>query len=155
MLSTTPVETMDAGDATFDAADRLAIINLLGAYAYLYDQDHLDEHRGLFTESPELFLVQEDHTLSADMDTVASLAAARKAAFNAENNRRRHAIDSVWFTSQTATEASGHCYVQVFAIRDGGPPTADLTACYDFTAVKQHGVWRFSRWVLGIDQSNT
>ncbi|EUA07693.1 snoaL-like domain protein [Mycobacterium kansasii 732] len=155
MLDTTPVDGIDAREATFDAADRLAVINLLGAYAYLYDQDHLDEHRALFTESPELFLTQESNTVSADMDTVAYLAAARKAAFNAENNRRRHAIDSVWFTSQNATEASGHCYVQVSAIRDGGPPIADLTACYDFTAVKQHGVWRFSRWVLGIDQSNT
>jgi hypothetical protein len=37
----------DVGSATFDAADRLAIINLLGAYAYTYaytyDQDRLDE----------------------------------------------------------------------------------------------------------------
>lgn len=88
------------------------------------------------------------------MDTVTYLAAARKAAFNPENNRRRHAIDSVWFTSHSATEAADTCYVQVLAIRDGGPPIADLTACYDFTAVKQHAVWRFSRWVVGIDQSN-
>lgn len=155
MMNATPAEAIEVADAMFDPADRLAIMNLLGAYAYLYDQDRLDEHRDLFTESPELFLVQEDRTFSADMDTVAQLAAARKNAFNAENNRRRHAIDSVWFTSQSATEATGHCYVQVFAIRDGGPPIADLTACYDFTAVKQDGVWRFSRWVLGIDQSNT
>lgn len=56
MLDTTPVEAIGAGEATFDAADRLAIINLLGAYAYLYDQDHLDAHRALFTESLELFL---------------------------------------------------------------------------------------------------
>ncbi len=30
---------MDVGGVAFDAADRLAIINLLGAYAYTYDQN--------------------------------------------------------------------------------------------------------------------
>lgn len=138
-----------------EAADRMAIINLLGAYAYLYDQDRLHEHRGLFTDSPELVLMQEGREASLDVDTVMSLATARKAAFNAEQNRRRHALDSIWFTSQDATKATGHCYFQVFAIRDGGPPDDDLTGCYDFTAVKQHGVWRFSRWVLGVDQNDT
>jgi hypothetical protein len=31
------------GDTAFDAADRLAIINLFGAYAYTYDENELDE----------------------------------------------------------------------------------------------------------------
>jgi hypothetical protein len=26
--------------------------------------------------------------------------------------------------------------------------------CYEFTAVKHEGVWRFSRWVLRVDQAN-
>ena len=63
-------------------------------------------------------------------------------------------MNSFWFTSQSATEATGHCYVQVFAIRAGGPPSPDLTACYGFTAVKEQGVWRFGRWVVEVDQSN-
>ena len=96
----------------------------------------------------------EDRSLSQDVDTVMSLLAARKAAFQAENNQRRHALNSFWFTGQSATEATGRCYVQVFAIRDGGPPSAELTGCYEFTAVKHEGVWRFSRWVLRVDQAN-
>ena len=34
---------MTIGDTAFDAADRLAIINLFGAYAYAYDENELDE----------------------------------------------------------------------------------------------------------------
>lgn len=146
-----PIE--GAGSVAFDAADRLAIVNLFGAYAYTYDHNRLDEFRQLFTESPELVLLHEGQPLSADIDTVMSLLAARKAAFKAENNQRRHALNSFWFSSQGADEATGHCYVQVFAIRDGGPPAADLTGCYDFTAVKRDGSWRFSRWVVGLDQT--
>lgn len=74
------------GDTAFDAADRLAIINLFGAYAYTYDES------ALFTDSPELVLRHEDRMLSQDIDTVMNFLAARKAAFKAENNQRRHAL---------------------------------------------------------------
>ena len=148
-----PAPIGDVGSAAFDVADRLAIINLFGAYAYTYDGNRLDEFRALFTESPELVLLHDGDELSADIDTVMSLLAARKQAFAAANNQRRHALNSFWFSSQSASEATGHCYVQVFAIKDGGPPAADLTGCYDFTAVKQHGAWRLDRWVVAIDQT--
>ncbi|WP_231639419.1 nuclear transport factor 2 family protein [Mycobacterium sp. Marseille-P9652] len=143
----------DVGGVDFDVADRLAIINLFGAYAHTYDENRLDEFRALFTESPELVLLHDGAPLSGDIDTVMSLLAARKAAFKAENNQRRHALDSFWIAGQTADEATGHCYVQVFAVKDGGPPTPDLTGRYEFTAVKQHGSWRFHRWVVVIDQT--
>ncbi len=136
----------------FDAADRLAIINLLGAYAHTYDGDRLDEFRALFTESPELVLRHDGGDMSSDIETVMPLLELRKAKFKAENNQRRHALNSIWFTSQTATEATGRCYFQVFAIRDGGAPSPEVTGCYEFTAVKQDGVWRFGRWVLQDDQ---
>lgn len=141
------------GSVAFDAADRLAIINLFGAYAYTYDENRLDEFRELFTEAPRLGLLHEGAELSQDIDTVISLLSARKAKFKAENNQRRHALNSFWFSSQSADEARGHCYVQVFAIKDGGPPTADLTGRYEFTAVKHDGAWRLSRWVVAMDQT--
>jgi SnoaL-like domain len=141
------------GSVDFNVADRLAIINLFGAYAYTYDENRLDEFRALFTESPELVLLHDGVPLSADIETVMSLLAARKAAFKADNNQRRHALNSFWFAGQSAGEATGHCYVQVFAIKDGGPPTIDLTGRYEFTAVKQDGSWRFQRWVVALDQT--
>jgi hypothetical protein len=147
-------EQFAPGNVAFDVADRLAIINLFGAYADLYDQNQLDDFRLLFTESPELGMRLRDGTVvSQGIDTVMELLAFRKGEFSAQNNQRRHALNSFWFSSQTAEEATGRCYFQVFAIQDGGPPTPDLTGCYEFTASKQDGVWRFSRWFLEIDQT--
>jgi hypothetical protein len=148
-----PAPAGDIGSVALDVADRLAIINLFGAYAYTYDENRLDEFRALFTESPQLVLLHEGLTLSENIDTVMSLLAARKSAFKAQNNQRRHALNSFWFSSQSAREATGYCYVQVFAVKDGGPPVPDLSGCYEFTAVKQGGAWRFSRWVVAIDQT--
>jgi hypothetical protein len=108
----------------------------------------------LFTDAPELVLLHEGRELSSDIDTVMGLLEARKAAFQAENNQRRHALNSFWFSSQSTSEATGRCYVQVFAIQNAGPPSPEPTGCYEFTAVKQHGVWRFSRWVVMLDQTN-
>jgi SnoaL-like domain len=149
-----PVPVADIGGVAFDVADRLAIINLFGAFAYAYDQHRLDDFRALFTESPGACLrLYDGTTVSQGVDTVLELLAVRKGEFKAQNNQRRHALNSFWFDNQRAEEATGRCYVQVFAIRDGGPPSPDLTGCYEFTAVKQDGVWRFSRWVLAIDQA--
>lgn len=141
------------GSVAFDVADRLAIINLFGAYAHTYDENRLDEFRALFTEAPQLGLLHEGKELTQDIDTVMSLLSARKAKFKSENNQRRHALNSFWFSSQSATEATGRCYVQVFAIKDGGPPSPDLTGCYEFIALKEQGVWRLSRWVVAMDQA--
>jgi SnoaL-like domain len=148
-----PAGAVDVGTMAFDVADRLEIINLLGAYAHTYDDNRLDAFRGLFTESPQMVLVHQGRTLTQDIDIVMNLLAARKAAFKADNNQRRHALNSIWLTSQSSAEATGQCYVQVFAIRDGGPPSPELTGRYEFTAVKGPDGWRFSRWVVAIDQT--
>jgi SnoaL-like domain len=57
-----PTPVGNAGSVAFDVADRLAIINLFGAYAYTYDQNQLEDFRTLFTESPELGLRLHDGT---------------------------------------------------------------------------------------------
>ena len=111
----------DVGSTAFDAADRLAIINLLGAYAHTYDENRLDDFRGLFTESPELELVLDGRVVSGDIDRVMGLLAARKAAFKAENNQRRHALDSCRFTSQSASESPVVTRTRVRRVDSTGP----------------------------------
>jgi hypothetical protein len=49
------------GDASFNAADRLAIINLFGAYAQSYDAGNLDEFMSLFADKVELKYMNGDN----------------------------------------------------------------------------------------------
>src|SRR5262249_54300864 len=132
------------GDVTFDVADRLAIMNLLGATAHRYDEARLDDFRALFTQSPEIPYAHGDQTFLEGFDALMGTAQARHEAFAAAENQRRHALDSMCFTTQGDTEATGRCYFQVYGTRAGGMPSAELTGYYEFTAVKQGGVWRIS-----------
>jgi hypothetical protein len=61
------------GSVAFDVADRLAIINLFGAYAHTHDDNRLDE-------------------LLPDIETVMSLLAVRKAKFKAEKRFSRWVV---------------------------------------------------------------
>jgi hypothetical protein len=140
------------GNAVFKAADRLAIINLFGAYAQSYDAGKLDEFISLFADKVELKYMSGDKVVAEGLDQVTRGMTGRVKAFAAEKIQRRHALTSYVFTSQTNTQASGRLYFQVFASKEGGAPTVALTGFYEFTAVKEGNVWKFNRWIAYGDQ---
>jgi hypothetical protein len=96
-----PAPVAAVGGVAFDVADRLAFINLFGAYAYAYDQNRLDDFRALFTESPELGLrLHDGATVSQGVDTGMELLAVGNGEFKAQNNQRRHALKPFWFDTK-------------------------------------------------------
>ncbi len=58
------------GDASFNAADRLAIINLFGNYAQLYDAGNLEEFKSLFTDNVDIKLMERDKVVAEGLDQV-------------------------------------------------------------------------------------
>jgi SnoaL-like domain len=141
------------GDASFNAADRLAIINLFGAYAQSYDAGKTDEFLSVFTEKVELIYMSGNKVVAEGVAQVTQAMPGRVKAFQAAKMQRRHALTSYAFTSQTDNEASGRLYFQVFSITDGGAPSVAVTGYYGFTAVKKCNTWKFSRWIAHGDQS--
>lgn len=140
------------GDASFNAADRLAIINLFGAYAQSYDAGKTDEFLSVFTDKVELRYMSGDKVIAEGLTQVTQAMPGRVRAFQAAKMQRRHALTSYAFTSQTDSEARGRLYFQVLSIQDGGAPSVALTGYYEFTAVKQGNIWRFRRWIAHGDQ---
>jgi hypothetical protein len=141
------------GDASFSAADRLAIINLFGAYAQSYDAGKLDEFLSLFTDKVELKYMNGDKVVGEGLAQVTRAMEERVKAFKAAKIQRRHLLTSYAFTSQTDNEAGGRLYFQVLSSKDGGVPSVALTGYYEFTAVKKGNSWKFSRWIARGDQS--
>jgi hypothetical protein len=141
------------GDTSFDAADRLAIVNLFGAYAQAYDAGKPDEFLAVFTDDVELKYMSGDKLVAEGLAQVTAAMPGRMKAFAAANIQRRHALTSQLFSGQTDRAASGRLYFQVFSIAGGGAPSVAATGYYEFTAVKQAGIWKFSRWIAHGDQS--
>jgi hypothetical protein len=137
----------DVGGPFFDVADRLAVINLFGAYAYSYDENRLDEFRELFTESPELLLQHDGHNLSGDIDAVMSCSQERIV----EGRKRPVAPPAELILVFRPKRRRDDRALLCPGLRYRGWRCA-LSGRYEFTAVKQHAVWRFSRWVVAIDQ---
>lgn len=140
------------GDTSFNGVDRLAIINLFGAYAQSYDASKLDEFISLFTDKAELKYMNGDKVAADGLAQVTAAMPERVKAFKAAKMQRRHSLTSYAFTSQTDNEASGSLYFQVFSSKDGGVPSVALTGYYEFTAVKEESTWKFSRWIARADQ---
>jgi hypothetical protein len=130
----------------------MAIVNLFGAYAQTYDADRLDEWRALFADSADVRFMNRDRTVTNTLSETVPALQARQESFKAQKDQRRHALNSLCFTSQQSNEASGRCYFQVFSTRDGGTPAVQLTGYYEFTAIKRDDAWKFSRWIAHIDQ---
>lgn len=140
-----------AGDASFNAADRLAIVNLFGAYAQSYDAGNIDQFLSLFTNTADVKYMHGKKTYFNGLAEVRHAFSERTKAFGSANMQRRHALNTYAFTSQTDNEASGRVYFQVFSTIEGGIPSVAYTGYYEFTAVKQGSAWKFSRWFAWAD----
>ena len=140
-----------AGDASFNAADRLAIVSLFGACAQSYDEGKIDQFLSLFTDTADIKYVYKNKTYFNGLAEVTRAFPERTKAFESGYIQRRHALNSYAFTSQTDNEASGRVYFQVFSTFEGGMPIVAYTGYYEFTAVKQGSTWKFSRWFARAD----
>jgi len=65
VLSPIPGESATLmGEATFDAVDRLAIMNPSGAYAHYYDAGRLDQWQTVFTDAADVRFFARDRAVS-------------------------------------------------------------------------------------------
>lgn len=151
---TTQAETVtDLGGATFEAADRLAIINLMGGYGATYDTGRMDDFRALFTDASDFKFVRGGTVVGDGWGEMMPFLQARQAQAKADGSRNRHFTNStICFTRQDKAEAEGTFYAFIVAIRAGSPPLMGVTAEYEFTAVKTGDVWKFSRLIVNIDE---
>jgi hypothetical protein len=95
------------GDASLNAADRLAIINLFGAYAQNYDAGKPGEFLSVFTDTVELTYMNGGKVVAEGLAQVTQAMPGCAKAFTAAKIQRRHALTSYVFNSQTDNEASG------------------------------------------------
>jgi len=142
---------VQAGHASFDSADRQAVLNLVSSYGPLYDDAHVKEWRDLFIEAPVIEFWGGEKKLVDGIDVVLKVMETRHKEFKAKNLQRRHyLIPRV--ISQDSRSITGDAYLLLLS-NDGAKPTFVGTGRYEFTAMKQGDAWRISRWIAHFDNS--
>ena len=137
-------DTTEQGSVSFDAKDRLAIINLISSYGYFFDEGLLDAWKNLFSEDAKIIGLKpnkEAATISEYLDH----ATSRAKMFEEQKIQRRHFLGPVRFDRQTEDFASGNIYAQLYSTKDGEPKLV-VTGYYVFKAAKAGSEWKIVYW---------
>lgn len=139
------------GSAAFDAADRLAIINVINSYGYFLDEFGAERLDALFIDTPTLEIWSGGKKLVAGLPQFRNLVQGRHENFKRENIQRRHILSAPRFERQDGGAASGQVYLQYYETQAGGRPVLATVGVYEFTAVRQGGQWKLDRWIARPD----
>jgi hypothetical protein len=136
-----------------EAADRLAIRELVEAYAHCADRRDAQEQMTLFTDDTHfvVFMNAKDPMPSQELHSRAALAPVF-----ADLNKyaaTQHFVGQSTILTLTADRATGEAYTMAHHLTvDGGRRSLMIAALrYDDTFVKKDGAWLFAERKLYVD----
>lgn len=135
------------GSVDFDAADRLAIANLLYAYSFAYDNYEADAWFKLFTDDVVFVAgVPGAGAVSFTGDGFRTFWRERMQQFSTSGNQRRHLMSNILFLQQTADTAHVSVAGLLTNAKDGKTFTAVSSLNYEGWLVKGPNGWKIKRW---------
>ena len=135
------------GSVDFDAADRLAIANLLYAYSFAYDNYEADAWFKLFTDDVVFVAgVPGAGAVSFTGDGFRTFWRERMQQFSTSGNQRRHLMSNILFLEQTADTAHVSVAGLLTNAKDGKTFTAVSSLNYEGWLVKGPEGWKIKRW---------
>ena len=141
------------GATGFDATDRLAITNLLGAMIYGIDSSNVEL---LVSTLAEEFIVDYQVPGSAVVtvtgrDAFKKMITQRFENLKKEGIRRRHIVTPPFFMEQTADTAYIMTHILNCTMTDGKNWHPFVSALGIFRVVKRNGCWAFLSQVESVD----
>lgn len=137
-----------AGRTDFNTADRLAIINLIDAYAINFDNQNLDEWFELFTPDAK-FIVRapgwepKDQTMGEEFK---EFWRQRVEQFKRDGHQRRRVISNVVFLEE-GVDTAHTIMAAILTNTTGGKTFTVVTSIsYEGRFVKSDGVWKIQEW---------
>ncbi|MFY9329178.1 MAG: nuclear transport factor 2 family protein [Georgfuchsia sp.] len=137
-------------DSSFNAAERLAIINVLLSFGYFLDEMQMENYFGLFTDSATIE-AWFDNKKIFEGQHFQDETAKRRERFKSGKIQRRHVISPPRFDEQTDDTACGQIYFRIYQTVDGGEVTLGIIGVYEFAVVKRQGQWYIDRWIVQLD----
>lgn len=138
------------GDNSFNATDRLAVINLLYSYGYFFNEAKLEEFSALFAKSASIELGQGNSRTIMNLSQWREYISNLQEFSKQQQTQPRHVLSAPRFDSQTDDKARGQVYLQLFTTKNDKTSLV-TTGVYEFTAVKQANEWKLNHWVVKLD----
>lgn len=134
-------------------SDRLAILNVLGAYPYHFDEGETDEFLDLFTEDVtfEWYMAGEKVGGMDGRKAFADMIVPRMKAFAERGLIRRHTNANIFIVSQTENEAHVRMGFLLHSVKDRKELTLVTTGTYEGRLVKRNGRWLICHWIDRLD----
>ncbi len=140
-------DTALAGNTAFNVADRMAITNLIHAYALEVDHFNVERWLGLFTDDA-VFRVGLPGGPVAEQsgEPFRQFWRERFGRFKSSGNNRKHLISNILFTGQTDSTAHAIMSGILTNSREGKvfSPVSGLD--YEGWFSKRNGVWKIKIW---------
>jgi hypothetical protein len=144
------------GFATLAIDDRLAILNLLGAYTHYATRGDLEGWRSTFTTDATFHVCAPGKP--GKPVPIADIVAAEDSAFAdyrairanpALGERMIYRMALPYILEQSSNEATVSCELLIVrAHPQGAPPYILLTGTFSGTVVKRERCWRIHRWAI-------
>jgi hypothetical protein len=138
-------------DITF-IADRLAILNHIGAYGFLFDEGRIDDWFALFSD---------DVSFENTTPTLGTVIVKGKKAFREMVSERygpkdvipvrRHTMGNIHVASQTPTTAKVRTYMLISTVPAADKLNILTTGTYNASMEKRNGKWLITRWYIEAD----
>ncbi len=140
----TPVPVEDPPAAPLDAADRVAITDLVYAYAWHFDRNEPDEVAGLFSDDAVIDYGPEFPNVVGRGNIISSVARGLKETFAATS----HHISNVRISPDGADGVQVVAYVYAWARYRSEVPDGYLWAQYHCRIRRTADGWRIAEMVL-------
>lgn len=127
-----------AGDPNFSLSDRLAIKDVMNAYAFYWDNRDLENFLGLFTKEIRKRMNKEKAQKKLDY-------------FESEKLQRRHLMTNTHFLEQNDSTAYIKQYALLTSTLNEKEFSTITTVVYDVWLVKVDGIWKISQYKFKLD----
>ena len=136
-----------AGSTNFNVTDRVALTQLIHAYAIEVDRFNIDGWFALFTDDAVFSVGMPGMTpVEQTGETFRSFWRKRFGDFERSGNRRKHLISNIMFVEQTDSTAHAVISGLITNAKDGKTFSVVSGVDYEGWFVKKDGVWLINRW---------
>ena len=137
----------EPGSTNFNPTDRLAINNLIQAYALTYDNYNIAAWLNLFTQDAVFVVgIPGEPAIEQSGETFRKFWLERGEQFKTSGNKRRHLMSNLVFMEENDTVAHVSIAGLLVNVKDKSELSVISPLNYEGWFVKGKGVWKIKRW---------